>query len=218
MTLTTFKFGEKIPDDYCLPKLHTILLKAMLFKIHTEFKKSNISYFLDGGSCLGAMREKDIIPTDDDIDLGIFEKDVSKIKQILSSNIHLTEIQIDKEIYVIKFVEDIKIMKLYIENLWVENKVTKIIFGTPTIDFFVYRKAGENVKLENRNLRLQFQNCVYKKEEMFPLKLRQFGEIEAYTPNNPIPFLKRYYGNDCLEIIKVDLRKADNPREKIRGE
>jgi hypothetical protein len=27
--------------------------------------------------------------------------------------------------------------------------------------------------------------------------------------NNPIPFLKRYYGDDCLTNLKVDVRKED---------
>ena len=215
--LTTFRFGEKLPEDICLPQLHSILLKAMLFRIHNEFEKTNIQYFLEGGSLLGCMREKDMIPTDDDIDIGIFEKDVYKIKQSLLK-IHGTEIELAKKHYIIKFQDDSKIMKLYIENLWCENTKSGLIFGTPTIDFFVYRKAGENIKLENRGLRLQIKNCIYKKEEMFPLKLRKFGEIEVLTPNNPISFLKRYYGEDCFDFVKVDLRRKDNPLQKIRGE
>ena len=37
--------------------------------------KLNISWFLMGGTLLGFMREKDFIPHDDDMDIGVFIQD-----------------------------------------------------------------------------------------------------------------------------------------------
>ncbi len=54
-------------------------LQACEFEILKElvcvFEKLNISYFLIGGSALGAVKYKGFIPWDDDIDIGIFRDD-----------------------------------------------------------------------------------------------------------------------------------------------
>lgn len=46
--------------------------KKLLFDVDDILKKFNISYFLMGGALLGAVRDKDFISEDNDIDLGIF--------------------------------------------------------------------------------------------------------------------------------------------------
>ena len=47
------------------------------------FDKAGIQFFLMAGTYLGAMREHDFIAWDDDIDLGIFWKDVDKLLEII---------------------------------------------------------------------------------------------------------------------------------------
>ncbi len=58
-------------------------------------KKENVSYFLDGGTELGAIREKDIIPWDDDMDIKILMKDYPAFKAAMEKNlpehVHLVE-------------------------------------------------------------------------------------------------------------------------------
>jgi phosphorylcholine metabolism protein LicD len=54
------------------------MLYQMLFDVHTIFSQNKLKYFLDGGSLLGAVRHKGIIPWDDDIDLGIMKLDEKK--------------------------------------------------------------------------------------------------------------------------------------------
>lgn len=58
-------------------------------------RKENIPYFLDGGTELGAVRDKDIIPWDDDMDIKIHMKDYPAFKAAmqkhLPEHIHLVE-------------------------------------------------------------------------------------------------------------------------------
>ena len=212
-------------EDYKCPDLHHALLKAMLLHTHNTFEKQKIPYFVEGGSLLGLMREGTIIPHDDDIDLGLFDKDFEKASRVLEEmckefNIQVKDDEGNEKTYKVHFVREKNwnhMLKIYVPNLWVENTVSKKIFGTPTIDFFSYKKAGEYVKLSNHAQRLEFKNCYYTKSEMFPLVKRKFDYLEVYSPREPIPFLHRYYGDDCLTTVKIDARRADNPKEKDRG-
>jgi hypothetical protein len=72
------------------------------------------------------------------------------------------------------------------------------------------------VKLTNHRQRLEFKNCYYTKDELFPLVKRQFDYLEVYSPNQPMPFLYRYYGRDCMTKVKVDCRIESNPMNKTR--
>lgn len=54
----------------------------LLYELDRVCKKYNLTYFLMCGSLLGAIRHKGFIPWDDDIDVGMFRKDLEKLAAV----------------------------------------------------------------------------------------------------------------------------------------
>ena len=61
--------------------------KDALAVFYNYCKNNDISFFLRGGSVLGAIKYKDIVPWDDDIDVLIPRNDYDKLLKICDSNI-----------------------------------------------------------------------------------------------------------------------------------
>ena len=57
------------------------LLKEMLEVIDGICREEKIPYMLWGGSCLGAVREHDIIPWDDDLDIIVWRKEEKSFRK-----------------------------------------------------------------------------------------------------------------------------------------
>ena len=70
-------------SKYELPIQNKAVLLAMMEKIHDAFNKNNIKYLVDGGSLLGAVRDGGIIPYDDDIDIGVLDRDFERVIPLL---------------------------------------------------------------------------------------------------------------------------------------
>lgn len=89
-------------DQKTLDKLHEVELEIM-----DEFvkicEKHNLSYFLAGGTMLGAVRHKGFIPWDDDIDIGMMRKDydlfIKYAQKELNKKYYLDCYETNKECY-----------------------------------------------------------------------------------------------------------------------
>lgn len=75
------KMNELVYENENLKQTQKCLLKIMDV-IHEICVKNNISYYLLGGSALGAVRHKGFIPWDMDIDIGMPRKEYEKFAEV----------------------------------------------------------------------------------------------------------------------------------------
>jgi len=73
----------RLTPIYCgrLEKIKQIEMDILKF-VDKLCRENNIQYFLAGGSLLGAIRHNDIIPWDDDLDIGMLREDFEKFRKI----------------------------------------------------------------------------------------------------------------------------------------
>jgi len=69
-----------------IEELHDRLFD-MWYMFDALCQQNNITYFFDSGCLLGAVREHDFIPWDDDIDIAILREDYIRIRHILKENL-----------------------------------------------------------------------------------------------------------------------------------
>jgi len=79
-----------------ITELHDRLFEVLCV-IDDICKEENIPYFLDSGTAIGAVREKDFIPWDDDMDIKILAENYPRFKEAMKKNLpaymHLVEPQ-----------------------------------------------------------------------------------------------------------------------------
>lgn len=203
------------------PELHRVLLKEMLRIISKKLSEAHISWWCDGGTSLGIIRDGDIIPHDDDVDIAVdskffrTNKFLNILKEIDGTNLIFT---VNNELrkFEIKFENTTsEIKKLYVPNLWTKLDNGKII-GTPTLDIFSYKQKGTQYILESIRMKKEYPKSYYIVNELFPLVDSKFGDVDVKIARNTESYLRRFYGDDYM-TPKMDIRDKENPLLKNRN-
>ena len=97
--------AEQIPKTKGIMREYQLANAKFLKYCANIFEKHNLSYWLFAGTLLGAVRYKDFIPWDDDIDTGMLREDYDKLADILNEefkdnpNLYFTKGDIIKILY-----------------------------------------------------------------------------------------------------------------------
>jgi hypothetical protein len=79
----------KLDPNHAMPECCYNHLKEMILYLCKTFDEKNICYWIDYGTLLGAARDGNIIPWDDDGDIGILESDLPKLTKLSKEVVRL---------------------------------------------------------------------------------------------------------------------------------
>jgi phosphorylcholine metabolism protein LicD len=178
-------------DDNTIKSLMNLMKKTVDF-----LEDNGITYWLDGGTLLGACKNGKFIPWDDDVDLAIPFDSFIKLKQTIKS----LPIEYDNNIkyriskkYEIKFTElqanDLidKTKPFLLKTFYLDGKLDKDIF----IDLMNYLPTKDNFYVSNI---INWKNkYAYPFDSIYPLKKINFEGKIYWSVNNPDIYLNNGY-------------------------
>lgn len=186
--------------------------KECLEEIKRVLDSENIEFWLDYGTLLGAVREKDFIAHDLDIDLGMFHTNqVEKVEKAF------------KEVG-IKKVREFTLDGKTVEQTYSFNGLYFDIFyyfaeGNLmwTYGFTFNNKKLKKVNLKGKDISTGFDGMKYYVKKRGLEKISFKGK-EYFVPENPDGYLKENYGENYMTPIKEwDYVEAPSNQEKLRG-
>jgi lipopolysaccharide cholinephosphotransferase len=225
---------DNIETKYGIKKEVAKKLYKMLKDTTHLLEKNKIQYWIDGGTLLGAVRHKGLIPWDDDLDISVFYKDRHKVLKLktqlekyglgLTSTFYGLKIfdlngtpikhnrwtehkrQFKEKNPTIRSRKDISkyASKTYVKSKKVEYKEYKY----PFMDiFYTQIKKNKIVYLKDR-----WEKCNQTKNDLLPLKKYKFYDLNVFGPNNEKVYLENCYGSTWN---KVGLISYDHKLEKM---
>lgn len=166
---------------------HAEALYRLLQVTDEVFTACGITYWADSGTLLGAVRNKGIIPTDDDVDLAILHTDVplllSKAKNLLEKRGYtIADFGFGYKVLALK---DLKPLSSRPDQ-WQHPRIGIDVFP------FHEKKKGVWVHANPRGYKKWGDMC-FKTPLLFPLRRVPFGPTSIIIPYDPHPYLDDAY-------------------------
>ena len=175
------------------------LLYQIVYDVKSVFEIFGIKYWAIGGTFLGAIRHKGIIPWDDDADLGIKKKDQ---KAFLALEPLFNEL-------------GYSLVKMFFGyKLYYTRRVPKIYpYSFPNLDIFIYDLDSSKKKYvpAYKKARDTWSKEHYSVKQIEDSEERQFGSYKITCPSGYKEIFDRYFGKDWNV---VGYREYDHAKEE----
>ncbi len=183
---------------YSITKAQADRLYRTMKDLHDVLTANDISYWVTGGSLIGAIRHRGIIPWDDDGDICIMKKDVGKLRKLVPTfenmgyNIEEGDDEddddVDPELLLCKSKRN--------SCTWFLEPTGRNSLG---VDIFVMERVGPIITYADPYWRTASnggETCMFLQRYTFPLVPVPFGNFWVMTPFNAIEHLNQCYGTD----------------------
>lgn len=203
-----YKQSKKLTQSEVKEQLLNILIHFDVF-----CKKHNITYYLGGGTLLGAVRHKGFIPWDDDIDIMMPRKDYERFLEIFPSDSSYAELGLEVHDYKTSDDHLLPFAKLYNKRYRVEevfdNKYRKKYRNNKISFLFVDLFPLDGVPSQKLSLKLYFLKVNFYKT----LSLATTRKLDCnYSGNNVVTRVVK-----CIVATPVILLSRLIPLGKILG-
>ncbi len=189
-----------------LRELHDVELN-ILQEFHNFCEGHKLTYYLIGGTLLGAIRHKGFIPWDDDIDVVMPRKDYEKFLELFQHN---------NKVSYLKLAFWGNIQNYYSPTAKVfdnrfemqESNITTVCPLGPWIDVFPLDNMSDN-----------YENAVKLFKKVVLWNRLKCGKVVAHNKNTFAHFLKRIISK-CLFCIPLSyiIRKIDTISQRYRSD
>ncbi len=182
--------------QFMTPKSIIKKLKKLLIKLIKVLELLNIKWWVDGGTLLGLIRHKSIIPWDDDIDIGILLTDEYKIYDNFDlfekNNLRIRKNRTGVYWQVDALLDDNKLNDIHIDIFLYKYNVysDKILYNT-------------DPRFSKPDIESGHCNMYYKYDDLFPLIKKKFYNFDINCPKNYDKILTNCIGKDYLDIIII---------------
>ncbi|CAM6000397.1 unnamed protein product [Sphagnum balticum] len=168
--------------------------------MHEVLTFYSIAYWIDGGTLLGAVRHRGLIPWDDDLDVCILKRDEERL--LLAFPL----------LYKMGY-SAIKMpfgYKVYRTNA---PSIERRGWSHPFFDIFIIEQTDDILTYACHigKPKRDGGSFFMKTAEVFPLKTYLFGPLAVKGPQDPTEYLQLWYGSDWNE---VGYRDYDHSQEK----
>lgn len=196
---------EEIVKRSFTDRIQVIKIYQMMKDVHELFAQYGITYWTDGGTTLGTIRHKGLIPWDNDIDIIVMHEDELKLQDL------------SQEFEDLGYYFTQPMAGLYrissMENLYKEDYMASF----PCLEVYIMRreKGSDRYVMVSEWFRELWPKEYYYENELLPLKKYKYGKLEVWGPKDPEAYFVRYYGPNWDKIAVIDPHHA-NPDSPLK--
>ena len=157
-----------------------------LFDVKSKLDELSISYWIEGGTLLGAIRDKKLIPWDHDIDMGIINKSDEMIEQVIQKlkTFFYVSVKGFKEVEGVWNLGKYRVLKIYPrKNIFFKDNLC--------LDIFIYYLDENHYKYVVWN-----KNAYHERKFFDNLEQIEFYGKLINVPYDSEKFLEKKYGSD----------------------